>query len=159
MFCLSVYYLMIAEKSKQMSSSIKRFWITKFWRLRISDGFYLTQIFRIIILKIKVVLGNLPDDFLKPDSLMGSSPSKQENIDRELAIQIHQQQRSANIQYINQSYAGQLIITIVEVKKCLFVEHELDFFNISVFPGFFCEELWSNSHGSLCPRTDWSHNL
>lgn len=61
-----------------------------------------------------VVLGNLPDDFLKPDSLMSSSPSQQESIDRELAIQIHQQQRSANIQYINQSYAGQLIITIVE---------------------------------------------
>ncbi|XP_046456843.1 toll-interacting protein B-like [Daphnia pulex] len=60
------------------------------------------------------VLGNLPDDFLRPDSLQGSNPSHQERIDRELAIQLHQQQRVANIQYVNQSYAGQLIITIVE---------------------------------------------
>ena len=64
----------------------------------------------------KAVLGNLPEDFLRPDSLLGSSPSHQERIDRELAIQIHQQQRVANIQYVNQSYAGQLIITIVEVR-------------------------------------------
>lgn len=64
-----------------------------------------------------MVLGNLPDDFLRPDSLhMGSSPSShQERIDRELAMQLHQQQRVANIQYINQSYAGQLIITVIEV--------------------------------------------
>ena len=70
--------------------------------------------------QIKVVLGNLPDDFLRPDS-MGSTPSShQERIDRELAMQLHQQQRVANIQYINQSYAGQLIITVVEVySKCI----------------------------------------
>lgn len=56
---------------------------------------------------------------------MGSSPSHQENIDRELAIQIHQQQRTSNIQYINQSYAGQLIITVIEVRlyllKCMLI--------------------------------------
>ena len=68
-----------------------------------------------VLLLLKAVLGNLPDDFLRPDSLLGSSPSHQERIDRELAIQLHQQQRVANIQYVNQSYAGQLIITIVEV--------------------------------------------
>jgi hypothetical protein len=68
-----------------------------------------------VLLLLKAVLGNLPDDFLRPDNLLGSSPSHQERIDRELAIQLHQQQRVANIQYVNQSYAGQLIITIVEV--------------------------------------------
>ena len=68
-----------------------------------------------VLLLLKAVLGNLPDDFLRPDSLLGSSPSHQERIDRELAIQLHQQQHVANIQYVNQSYAGQLIITIVEV--------------------------------------------
>lgn len=67
---------------------------------------------------VQVVLGNLPDDFLRLESA-GNHLSQQEQIDRQLAMQLHQQQRLANIQYINQSYAGQLIITVVEVKDLI----------------------------------------
>lgn len=70
-----------------------------------------------------MVLGNLPDDFLRPDCFPGSS--QQERIDRELAMQMHQQQRVANIQYVNQSYAGQLIITVVEVTLFSFFKTQI----------------------------------
>lgn len=78
-----------------------------------------------------MVLGRLPEDFLRPDAIVGSSHSQQEQIDRELAMQIHQQQRAANIQYLNQSYAGQLIITIVEVTLYFF-------FKINILPIKMC---------------------
>jgi len=69
----------------------------------------------------RVVLGNLPEDFLRPDepssSSQGtSSASQQEIADRQLAIQLQSQQLSGvrHQHHMSQSYAGQLIITIVE---------------------------------------------
>ena len=71
------------------------------------------------------MVGNLPEDFLRPDVdiVQTSSPannmgahSQQEMIDRELAIQLQQQQWAQQRQQIIQTnYAGQLTITVVEV--------------------------------------------
>ena len=70
---------------------------------------------------IQVVVGNLPDDFLRPDVTTSSGgyndPAQQELADRQLAMQLQQQQQWAaiNRQQISQNYAGQLIVTVVEV--------------------------------------------
>lgn len=70
------------------------------------------------------MVGNLPEDFLRPDVdfVPTSSPanmgahSQQELIDRELAIQLQQQQwAQQRHQIIQTNYAGQLTITVVEV--------------------------------------------
>ena len=71
------------------------------------------------------MVGNLPEDFLRPDVdiVQTSSPannmgahSQQEMIDRELAIQLQQQQwAQQRHQIIQTNYAGQLTITVVEV--------------------------------------------
>lgn len=71
------------------------------------------------------MVGNLPEDFLRPDVefVQTSNPannmgahSQQEMIDRELAIQLQQQQwAQQRHQIIQTNYAGQLTITVVEV--------------------------------------------
>ncbi len=76
------------------------------------------------------MVGNLPEDFLRPDVdiVQTSSPannmgahSQQEMIDRELAIQLQQQQwAQQRHQIIQTNYAGQLTITVVEVLFYLF---------------------------------------
>lgn len=64
---------------------------------------------------LQVVLGNLPDDFLRPDTLPGSdSSSEQEIADRELAMQLQQHQWAAQ-HHPAQNCVGQLIISVVEV--------------------------------------------
>ena len=61
------------------------------------------------------MLGNLPDDFLRPDTLPGSdSSSEQEIADRELAMQLQQHQWAAQ-HHPAQNCVGQLIISVVEV--------------------------------------------
>ena len=66
---------------------------------------------------MQVVLGNLPDDFLRPDTLPGSDVSSQQELaDRELAMQLQQQQQwAAHHQHPAQNCVGHLIITVVEV--------------------------------------------
>lgn len=66
------------------------------------------------------MVGNLPDDFLRPGDVSSRStiihPSQQEMADRELAMHLQQQQQwAAAHQHFTQSYAGQLVVTVVEV--------------------------------------------
>lgn len=61
---------------------------------------------------MQVVVGPLREDFLRPFVTPGHSPSQQERTDRELAIQLTQQQKT---QPLVPGVIGHLVITVVEV--------------------------------------------
>ena len=76
------------------------------------------------------MLGDLPDDFLRPDALSGSNASSQQEIaDRELAMQLQQHQWAVH-QHPAQNCVGQLIITVVEV---VFLVHSFYKINLIFF--------------------------
>jgi hypothetical protein len=71
-------------------------------------------------------LGNLPEDFLRPDSIASSQMSQQEMADHQLALHLQQQQWASSSRqpiYSTQHYAGQLIITVVEVRSPFILFH------------------------------------
>jgi len=105
----------------------------------------------------RVVLGNLPDDFLRPDTLPGSdSSSEQEIADRELAMQLQQHQWAAQ-HHPAQNCVGQLIISVVEasfVKNYGMVRMD-PYARVRVAHAVF--ETHANSSGGKTPR--WNKKI